>query len=143
MLKDDDRLRLTPQDKNRWQRITGIKPTGIRSVGDLRRYMADCKRLFPGTSEDARFIHWIIDAEFERCVGREDGVQQHAEAARAHAPDTQGALRALDGGRAELERELVELIVFGGKEAEARVAELAERLRPRGKLDVVRLKRED
>lgn len=142
MLKDDDRLRLTPQDKNRWQRITGIKPAGIRSVGDLRRYMADCKRLFPGTSEDVCFIHWIIDAEFERCVGREDGAQQ-SEAARPHAPDIHGALRALDGGREELERELVELIVFGGKEAAARVAELAERLRPRGKLDVVRLKRED
>lgn len=139
MLKDDDRLRLTPQDKNRWQRITGIKPAGIRSVGDLRRYMADCKQLFQGTSEDVRFVHWIIDAEFERCAGREDGVQQ-SEAARPHASDTQGALRALDGGRAELERELVELIVFGGKEAEARVAELAERLRPRGRLDVVRLK---
>lgn len=143
MLKDDDRLRLTPHDKNPWQRITGIKPAGIRSVGDLRHYVADCKRLFPGTSEDVRFIHWIIDAEFERCVGKDDDSCQETETTRPHAPAPNDTLSALDGGREELERKLVELIVFGGKEAEARVAELAELLRPRGKLDVVRLRRED
>lgn len=141
MIRQGDQLRLSARDKRRWLRITGFDPTGIRSVQDLQRYVDACKRHFWGDSDDTRFLHGLMDLEFQRCVDGEDAPEDHAfpvRTIRTGLRTAAGPLKVIDGNRAELERELVRLIVLGGKDAEPRIAELAARLQPRGDIQILK-----
>lgn len=132
MLRYRGRLRLSARDLRRWIRITGFEPVGIRCVDDLANYVRACKAHFWGASDDTKFIHWLIDEEFLRCIGAE------AESTSPPPGDTtkvgrprhrrgSGSLVALDGGRAKLEREWLKLVVLGRGES-PRAQQLAEML---------------
>ena len=69
MLRGNGKLRLSAHDLRRWARITGFEPVGVRCADDLFGCVRACK---VGTSEDTRFIHWLIDEEFNRCVGADE-----------------------------------------------------------------------
>ena len=69
MLQCDESARLTRPEVKRWSRITGFEPVGIRTVDDLCRYVARCKQHYWGTSDETRFLHWLMDDEVSRCVG--------------------------------------------------------------------------
>lgn len=73
MFRDDGKLRLSTRDLRRWARITGFEPVGIRCLADLAAYVQVCKAHYWGTSKETRFIHWLIDEEFRRCVGSDWG----------------------------------------------------------------------
>lgn len=69
MLRHGERLILSGQDIRRWERITGLRPIGVRSMPDLQAYVARCKQRHAGVANDAAFIRWLIDIEFERYGG--------------------------------------------------------------------------
>jgi len=91
-------VRLTRPEMDRWTRITGFAPVDVRTTADLVQYVSRCKRHFWGTSEDTRFLHFLIDEELDRNL--------------ASLPSAS----ALDGGRGELERELLWLVALGGNQ---------------------------
>ena len=120
MIRDDGKLRLSTRDLRRWARITGFEPVGIRCVADLAAYVQVCKAHYWGTSKETRFIHWLIDEEFRRCVGGDGGGT--CDAGRNSRPELirrgsqangTGSLTLVDGGRAALERELLWLVALG------------------------------
>jgi hypothetical protein len=132
MLRYRGRLRLSARDMRRWVRITGFEPIGVRCVDDLANYVRVCKAHFWGSSDDTKFIHWLIDEEFLRCIGAE------AESTSPPPGDTtkigrprhrrgSGRLVALDGGRAKLEREWLKLVVLGQDDS-PRAQQLAQML---------------
>jgi hypothetical protein len=43
----------------------------VRSEADLRQFVERCKRHFWGTSEDTRFLHFLIDEEVRSNLARE------------------------------------------------------------------------
>lgn len=66
MLRGDCTLRLTRRELARWEKITGFAPVDVRSEADLARFASRCKQHFWGTSEDTRFLHFLIDDELRR-----------------------------------------------------------------------------
>jgi hypothetical protein len=64
-------LRLTRRESVRWAKITGFEPSAVRSDADLRQFVERCKRHFWGTSEDTRFLHFLIDEELRRNLTQE------------------------------------------------------------------------
>ena len=68
MLQLGSSIRLTHAERARLQHLTDIAPDGICSRTDLLHYVAQCKAHYWGSSEDTRFLHWLIDQEFERCL---------------------------------------------------------------------------
>ena len=52
----------------RFTRITGIEPVGVKSLDDLDDYIGQCKDYYQGTSEAARFLRWLLDEERSRCL---------------------------------------------------------------------------
>lgn len=66
MLRGTSTLRLTRRELARWTKITGFTPGEVRSEADLARFALRCKRYFWGTSEDTRFVHFLIDEELQR-----------------------------------------------------------------------------
>ena len=124
MFRDDGKLRLSTRDLRRWARITGFEPVGIRCVADLAAYVQVCKAHYWGTSKETRFMHWLIDEEFRRCVGGDGGGARDARSdsrpelikpgSRANGT---GSLTLVDGGRAALERELLWLVALGNADA--------------------------
>lgn len=116
MLRYRGRLRLSARDLRRWVRITGFEPVGIRCVDDLANYVRACKGHFWGTSDDTKFIHWLIDEEFLRCIGAESESTSPPpnNTTKVGRPRRRrGHLVALDGGRAKLEREWLKLVMLG------------------------------
>jgi hypothetical protein len=71
VLRGAKTLRLTQRESARWLRITGFKPTEVRSEADLKLYVQRCKLYFWGTSEDTRFLHFLIDTELRRNLSQE------------------------------------------------------------------------
>lgn len=69
MLRQGERLTLSELDLRRWERITGLRPTGVRSMSALRSFVDKCKQRHAGLANDAAFIRWLIDIEFERYGG--------------------------------------------------------------------------
>ncbi len=132
MLRYRGRLRLSARDLRRWIRITGFEPVGIRCVDDLANYVRACKGHFWGASDDTKFIHWLIDEEFLRCIGAESESTSPppgntTKVGRRRHRRSAGGLVALDGGRAKLEREWLKLVVLG-RDASPRAKQLAEML---------------
>ena len=71
MLRGTKTLRLTRRELERWVKITGFKPVAVRSEADLRQFVERCKRHFWGTSEDTRFLHFLIDEELRSNLAQE------------------------------------------------------------------------
>lgn len=144
MFRGDGKLHLSTRDLRRWVRITGFEPIGIRCVADLAAYVQVCKAYYWGTSKETRFIHWLIDEEFRRCIGG-DG-RGACDARSDSSPELikpgspangTGSLTLVDGGRAALERELLWLVALGHADA-PRAIELQRMLSVR-KLGSLRL----
>ncbi len=68
MIRLGDRLRLTSREVERFTRITGIEPVGVKSLDDLDDYVRQCKDYYHGASEEARFLRWLLDEERLRCL---------------------------------------------------------------------------
>lgn len=68
MLRLGSSIRLTHAERARLHHLTDIAPEGVRSHADLLHYVAQCKAHYWGCSEDTRFLHWLIDQEFARCL---------------------------------------------------------------------------
>ena len=121
-MKSAGRLRLTRREVERWTRITGFEPVGIRSLDDLVEYVRACKAYYWGTSQETRFLHWLIDEEFRRCTRMEDrGVVQSPRTV-AGTKGRRDQMRSIGlqvyvGGRAALERELLWLVALGNSDA--------------------------
>jgi hypothetical protein len=71
VLRGNKTLRLTRRELGRWVKITGFEPAVVRSEADLKRFAMRCKRHFSGTSEDTRFLHFLIDEELRRNLAQE------------------------------------------------------------------------
>ncbi len=65
MLRSGNQVRLTRPERARLARITAIEPGTIRSVEDLQAYVRSCKAHYWGSSDDTRFLHWLIDREVQ------------------------------------------------------------------------------
>jgi hypothetical protein len=68
MLRLGNHLRLTNREVERFTRITGIEPVGVKSLDDLEHYIRQCKAYYRGGSEEARFLRWLLDEECSRCL---------------------------------------------------------------------------
>ena len=68
MLRLGSNVRLTQAEHARLQHLTDIAPDGIRSRVDLLHYAARCKAHYWGSTEDTRFLHWLIDQELAHCL---------------------------------------------------------------------------
>lgn len=71
MLRGTKTLRLTRRELARWVKITGFEPSAVRSEAELRQFAERCKRRFWGTSEDTRFLHFLIDEELRHNLAQE------------------------------------------------------------------------
>lgn len=69
MLRHGERLTLSELDLRRWERISGLRPTGVRSMSALQAYVEKCKQRHAGFANDAAFIRWLIEIELERYGG--------------------------------------------------------------------------
>ncbi|MCM0609809.1 MAG: hypothetical protein KA711_12590 [Ideonella sp. WA131b] len=65
MLRNGNQVRLTRPERARLARITAIEPGTIRSVEDLQAYVRRCKAHYWRSSDDTRFLHWLIDREVQ------------------------------------------------------------------------------
>lgn len=50
--------------------ITGFEPINVKTVDDLDAYVEQCKRHYWGCAKDTQFLHWLIDKERLRCIGK-------------------------------------------------------------------------
>ena len=71
MLRGTKTLRLTRRESDRWVKITGFEPATVRSEADLRQFVQRCKRHFWGTSEETRFLQFLIDEELRSNLAHE------------------------------------------------------------------------
>lgn len=69
MIRFGDHIRLTSREVERFTEITGITPMDVKTLDDLDAYIEHCKHHYWGSSEDTRFLHWLIDREHSRCLG--------------------------------------------------------------------------
>ena len=67
MLRLGHHVRLTRREIERFTKITGIAPVGIRTLADLDAYIARCKAHYWGVSRETQFLHWLIDREYQQC----------------------------------------------------------------------------
>lgn len=67
MLRLGHQVRLTRREIERFTRITGIAPVGVRTLVDLEAYIARCKAHYWGVSRETQFLHWLIDREHQQC----------------------------------------------------------------------------
>ena len=68
MIRHRNQLRLTGREVERFTRITGIEPVGVKSLDDLDDYIGRCKDHYQGASHEARFLRWLLDEERSRCL---------------------------------------------------------------------------
>ena len=68
MIRLGNQLRLTGREVERFTRITGIEPVGVKSLDDLDDYIGRCKDYYQGASQEARFLRWLLDEERSRCL---------------------------------------------------------------------------
>jgi len=66
MLRLGSQLRLTGREVERFTRITGFVPVGVKSLDDLDDYIRQCKAYYDGASKDACFLRWLLDEERSR-----------------------------------------------------------------------------
>jgi hypothetical protein len=70
MLRYGIQVRLTRPERAWLARITAIEPGSIRSVEDLQAYVRRCKDHYWGSSDDTRFLHWLIEREVQSLTAR-------------------------------------------------------------------------
>jgi hypothetical protein len=68
MIRLGNQLRLTGREVERFTRITGVEPVGVKSLDDLDDYIGRCKDYYQGASHEARFLRWLLDEERSRCL---------------------------------------------------------------------------
>ena len=68
MIRHGNQIRLTRREVERFTRITGFEPVGVRSLDDLDDYIGRCKAYYRGASKEARFLRWLLDEERSRCL---------------------------------------------------------------------------
>ena len=68
MIRLGNNVRLTRREVERFTRITGLEPVGVRTLDDLDEYIRECKAHYWGVSEETRFLHWLLDEERSRCL---------------------------------------------------------------------------
>lgn len=68
MIRLGNCIRLTRREVERFTRITGFEPVGVRTLDDLDEYIGQCKAHYWGVSEETRFLHWLLDEERSRCL---------------------------------------------------------------------------
>lgn len=68
MLRLGNSIRLTRKEIERFARITGFEPVGVKTLDDLDAYIGQCKQHYWGVSDETRFLHWLIDREKSRCL---------------------------------------------------------------------------
>ena len=66
MLRLGSQLRLTGPEVERFTRITGFAPVGVKSRDDLDDYIRQCKAYYDGASKEARFLRWLLEEERSR-----------------------------------------------------------------------------
>lgn len=69
MIRLGNSIRLTRREVERFTKITGMAPAGVKTLADLDEYIRECKAHFWGVSEDTRFLHFLLDEERSRCLG--------------------------------------------------------------------------
>lgn len=69
MIRLGNSIRLTRREVERFTKITGMPPVGVKTLDDLDEYIRECKAHFWGVSEDTRFLHFLLDEERSRCLG--------------------------------------------------------------------------
>jgi len=52
MIRLGNNIRLTHREIERFTRITGLEPVGVRTLDDLDEYIRECKAHYWGVSED-------------------------------------------------------------------------------------------
>lgn len=62
-------IRLTRREVERFTKITGFSPCGIKTLPELNAYIQKCKTYYWGVSAETQFLHWLIDREHRRCLG--------------------------------------------------------------------------
>jgi hypothetical protein len=67
MIRLGQQVRLTRREVERFTKITGIAPAGVRTLGAFDAYIARCKAHYWGVSRETQFLHWLIDREVQRC----------------------------------------------------------------------------
>lgn len=65
MIRLGQRIRLTRREVERFTQITGFTPVNVKSLDELADYIAECKRYYWGTSDETRFLHYLIDRELQ------------------------------------------------------------------------------
>lgn len=85
MLSLGQQIRLTPREVERFTEITGFTPVNVKSLDDLAKYVAECKRYYWGTSDDTKFLHYLIDMEYQSALALKT-------VAKAWAPFSPGEL---------------------------------------------------
>lgn len=83
MIRLGQRIRLTQLEVERFTQITGFTPANVKSLDDLADYIAGCKRYYWGTSDETRFLHYLIDRELQAVLAG-----RSSEKASAPAPST-------------------------------------------------------
>ncbi|MGE3675723.1 MAG: hypothetical protein AB7K71_39000 [Polyangiaceae bacterium] len=68
MLRLGNAIRLTRKEVERLERITGLPVVGVRTLDDLRKYVADCKAYYAEDSREFEMLAWLIDNEVSRCL---------------------------------------------------------------------------
>ena len=68
MIRLGKSIRLTRREVERFTKITGMPPVGVKTLDDLDEYIRECKAHFWGVSEDTRFLHFLLDEERSRCL---------------------------------------------------------------------------
>jgi hypothetical protein len=68
MIRLGHSIRLTGREVERFTRITGFEPVGVKSLDDLDDYIDRCKDYYQGASQEARFLRWLLDEERSRCL---------------------------------------------------------------------------
>ena len=70
MLRLANQIRLTRREVERLTKITGFEPVNVKTLEDLDVFITRCKRHYWGVSKETQFLHWLIDKERLRYVGR-------------------------------------------------------------------------
>lgn len=70
MLRLQDRIRLTRPEIERFTKITGVSPAKVKTLDHLDEYVRKCKARFWGASKETRLVHYLLDTQYLRCLGR-------------------------------------------------------------------------
>lgn len=68
MLRLNQSIRLTSNERRRLQLLTTIEPVGIKCAEDLQNYIARAKATFKGSPKAIKELFMYIDEEAMRCL---------------------------------------------------------------------------